>query len=122
MKVDARKLCAEIAEAWNSHDLDRILSHYSEDFVLVSPLVRVKMGIANGTINGRDNVRIWWRAGLDTVPDLQMELIDVHEGVDSFLFVQRMSFMKTASISHFWLNEEGLIKREEFFYPSHDNR
>ena len=35
---EARSFAADWIEAWNSHDLDRIMTHYAEDLVLVSPI------------------------------------------------------------------------------------
>ena len=36
-KEQAQQLAEEWYAAWNSHDLERILSHYSDDVVFVSP-------------------------------------------------------------------------------------
>lgn len=116
MSRDVRQFCMDLVESWNSHDIDRILTHYSEDFILVSPMVKARMGVPDGTLRGKAEVRKWWEAGIKKFPDLSMEFIDVLEGVDSFIFVQRLSLIDTDSASHFWLAEDGLIKREEFFY------
>jgi len=35
---EARSFAADWIEAWNSHDLDRIMTHYAEDLVLISPI------------------------------------------------------------------------------------
>lgn len=43
-KAQADRIGKEWIEAWNSHDLDRILSHYSEDFVMSSPHTREFLG------------------------------------------------------------------------------
>ncbi len=40
-------------EAWNSHDLDRILAHYTEDFVMSSPYIAQVVGEPSGTLPGR---------------------------------------------------------------------
>jgi ketosteroid isomerase-like protein len=116
MTPDVKLLCQQLADAWNSHDIDRILAHYSEDFVLVSPMVKERMGVPDGTLRGKAEVRKWWEPGLKKFTDLRMEYIDVLQGVDSFIFVQHLSLMDSDSASHFWLDEDGLIKREEFFY------
>ena len=34
----AQEFARDWVEAWNSHDIDRILTHYDEDVVLVSPV------------------------------------------------------------------------------------
>lgn len=116
MKRDIRKLCAELVEDWNGGDIERILSHYSEECVLVSPLVRDKLGIASGSLCGRENLRIWWSSGLEKPEPYRMEFVDVMDGVDSFLMIQRLTSMEKTGASRFVLNEDGLIEKEEFFY------
>jgi hypothetical protein len=37
----AERFAHEWIEAWNSHDLERILAHYSDDFVMSSPRIAV---------------------------------------------------------------------------------
>ncbi len=43
--------------AWNAHDLDRIFSHYADDFEMRSPLIVERMGISSGTLKGKDAIR-----------------------------------------------------------------
>ena len=40
----AQAFADEWIEAWNSHDLDRILSHYSDDAELLSPVAAARLG------------------------------------------------------------------------------
>ena len=42
MNIDqafAERFAAEWVEAWNAHDLERVLSHYAEDFEMSSPYI-----------------------------------------------------------------------------------
>jgi hypothetical protein len=50
---DARAFAAEWIAAWNSHDLDRILSHYAGDIVFLSPFAQQLVG--NGPPGDRSN-------------------------------------------------------------------
>ena len=38
-EADAQRFALEWIESWNSHDLERILSHYSDDVEVTSPLI-----------------------------------------------------------------------------------
>jgi ketosteroid isomerase-like protein len=38
-KAFAENFAAEWIAAWNSHDLDRVLSHYAGDFEMSSPII-----------------------------------------------------------------------------------
>jgi hypothetical protein len=51
-KAQADRFGKDWIEAWNSHDLDSILSHYSEDFVMPSPHIAVIAGEPSGVLNG----------------------------------------------------------------------
>jgi len=37
-------------ESWNSHDLEEILSHYSEDFEMTTPFIVSIMNESTGTL------------------------------------------------------------------------
>ena len=41
----ARRFAEERIAAWNAHDLERILPHYSDDFEIHSPLIVERMGV-----------------------------------------------------------------------------
>jgi ketosteroid isomerase-like protein len=79
----ALEFAKEWIEAWNAHDLDRILSHYRDDFEMHSPLIVQRMGIASGSLTGKDAIRPYWAMGLAAQPPLHFELRDVLVGTDS---------------------------------------
>jgi ketosteroid isomerase-like protein len=79
----AEKFAREWVDAWNSHDLDRILSHYADDFQMTSPFIVAMLNQPTGTIQGKENVRAYWANALERLPDLHFDLIEVLAGVDS---------------------------------------
>ena len=76
-------------EAWNSHDLDRILSHYTDDVEVSSPLVAERLGRPGGVVKGKDAVREYWRQSMSLEPPLTFELLDVLVGVDQLTLYYR---------------------------------
>ena len=70
-------------DSWNAHDLDRILSHYSDQFEMSSPVVIQVAGEPSGTLQGKVAVRAYWKKALELIPDLHFELIQVLAGVNS---------------------------------------
>ncbi|MBT9540148.1 hypothetical protein [Thiobacillus sp.] len=52
-KAQADRFWKDGIEARNSHDLDRILSHCSEDFVMSSPHNAVIAGEPGGVLKGK---------------------------------------------------------------------
>lgn len=79
----ARAWSEEWIAAWNSGDLDRILSHYSDDFSMTSPYIVERMGLASGRLEGKAAVRDYWAKGLAMQPQLHFVLTDVVAGVSS---------------------------------------
>ncbi len=76
-------------EAWNSHDLDRILAHYSDDFTMSSPRIATVANEPSGTLAGKAAVGAYWRKALALVPDLHFELISTLVGADSVVLYYR---------------------------------
>lgn len=96
MLPDSKEFALEWIESWNSHDLDRIMSHYAEDVEVTTPMIKVAMGIDNGTLQGKASVRQYWRAALDKVPDLHFELVECTRSVDSIALYYKSVMGKMA--------------------------
>ena len=79
----ARQFAEEWIGAWNSHDLNRILSHYADDFEMSSPVIVAIAGEPSGTLKGKDQVGAYWAKALQRIPDLRFELITTLVGVNS---------------------------------------
>lgn len=82
---DARKFANHWINAWNSRDLDAILSHYSPDVVLTSPTAAKLLQDPSGVVSGKDALRSYFSRGLEAYPNLTFELLDVLWGVSSVL-------------------------------------
>jgi hypothetical protein len=85
----ALSFAQEWIEAWNAHDLERILAHYSEDFEMASPLIIERMGEPSGVLKGKAAVRRYWEQGLAAQPPLRFELLDVLAGIRSITIYYR---------------------------------
>ena len=46
----AERFAREWVEAWNAHDLERVLSHYEDDFEMSSPIIATLMGESSGKL------------------------------------------------------------------------
>ena len=79
----AEEFAHEWIAAWNSHDLERVLAHYTDDFQMTSPLIAQWLGIPDGKLQGKDAIRNYWAQGLAKMPQLEFKLIDVVVGVSS---------------------------------------
>src|SRR5262249_44831701 len=63
-KEFAQSFAHEWIEAWNSHDLDQILSHYADDFVMSSPRIATIAGEPSGVLRGKGPIGAYWKRAL----------------------------------------------------------
>ena len=85
----ALSFAEEWAEAWNAHDLERLLTHYAADVVFSSPQIVRRLGKASGEVNGIDELRAYWGSGLDGETDLHFTVEDVRFSVDTIVINYR---------------------------------
>ena len=97
-------------QAWNSHDLDGILSHYADDVTLVSPTAAALLGDPAGEVRGKAALRAYFAKGLAAYPSLRFELFDVMWGVRSIVLCYlNQKRTKTAEVME--LGDDGLVTR-----------
>lgn len=90
MEADfALKFAQEWEAAWNAHDVERLLSHYSDDVVFQSPYVRHRFQEPTGEVIGKDALRSYWSSGLAQQPDLRFAVDDVRVSVDTLVINYR---------------------------------
>ncbi|MGB2693252.1 MAG: nuclear transport factor 2 family protein [Thermodesulfobacteriota bacterium] len=109
-KEQAQELAKDWIDAWNSHDINHILSHYSDEVVFTSPFIVKLLGDKTGTIQGIANLRSYFIKGLEAYPNLKFELYQVLTGVDSItLYYKTVNEMLAAEVME--LNSEGKIAK-----------
>jgi hypothetical protein len=113
-KTFADHFAADWVDAWNSHDLDRILSHYTDDFEMTSPVIIKVAGEPSGTLKGKENVAAYWAKALQLVPDLHFELLTTLIGVNSITFYYKGVRGLSAEIFHF--NQDGKVTKAYAHY------
>jgi hypothetical protein len=91
----------EWIDSWNSHDLSRILSHYSEDFEMSSPLIIQIAGEPSGMLKGKAAVAAYWKKALQLVPDLWFERLETLVGVNSLTVYYKSARGLSAEVFHF---------------------
>ena len=69
--------------AFNAHDLEAILAHYTEDVEFYSPFILLLKFNESGCINTKDELKAYFQIGLDTYPDLHFTLHHVFVGIDT---------------------------------------
>ena len=106
-EVEVRKFANDWIRAWNSHDLDTIMSHYATEVILISPTAAKLLGDASGTIQGKQAVRSYFERGLQAFPNLTFELLDVMWGISSVvLYYLNQKGTKTAEFMELDANQK----------------
>ncbi|HZZ47053.1 MAG TPA: nuclear transport factor 2 family protein [Pseudonocardia sp.] len=61
--------------AWNNHDVEAVLGHFTDDVVFRSPAAVRLLSDSDGVIRGKDELRRYWTLALEKIPDLRFELL-----------------------------------------------
>ena len=85
--MDFDAFAIEWEAAWNSHSLDRILAHYSNDIVFRSHKAMRLVG--TGELHGRDALRDYWARALKAQPNLSFVVVDVLHGYGMMVITYR---------------------------------
>jgi hypothetical protein len=107
----ARAFVQDWADAWNTHDLHRILAHYDDDIVLLSPLALKLLNNGTGIVQGKTALRDYFQFGLKSYPNLRFELTDVLCGIETIVacYGTNVGENKTAEVMQF--NNAGKVIR-----------
>jgi hypothetical protein len=101
-KEFAERFAVDWIGSWNAHDLDRVLSHYADDFEMSSPFIIQLASESSGTLKGKAAVGAYWRKALELIPDLHFDLISVLVGVTSItLYYKGARGRLAAEVFHF---------------------
>ena len=112
----AEKFAKHWIEAWNSHDLKHVLSHYADDFEMSSPFIPQIAGEPSGTLKGKAAVGAYWAKALEMMPTLRFELVDALVGVNSITLYYRGVRGMAAEV--FFFNADGQVLEAFAHYGS----
>lgn len=105
----AQAFADEWIAAWNARDLDRILSHYRDDFEFRSPLIAALVAEPSGRLQGKAAIRAYWSQALARVPTLHFERVDLLLGAGCLTLYYRGHRGLVAET--FFFDEEGKVRQ-----------
>jgi len=111
----AERFAAEWIAAWNSHDLNRILEHYTDEFEFSSPFMVEIAGEPSGKLKGKAAVGAYWSKALARSPSLKFELQTVLWGVATIIIQYRRHDGRPAA-EWFELDGDGKVIRSAAQY------
>lgn len=104
----AREFAQDWIDSWNTHDLERILTHYEEDIVLTSPVALKLQGTA--TVQGKAALRDYFSRGLEAFPNLRFDLLDILWGTETIVIYYRNNVRGNKTAEVMLLNSTGKIR------------
>lgn len=111
------RFASDWVDAWNRHDIDAVLAHYTDDFEMTTPMIQRVLGVESGTLKGKLAIGDYWRAALRKIPDLAFSVVDVASGVDVVSIYYRAVLGKMA-IETFFFDSRGLVHKAIAAYNS----
>ena len=108
--TNVQKFAKQWVESWNSHNLENIMNHYSDDIEITTPMIKLAAGIENCSLKGKLTVSDYWSKALEKFPDLHFELVEVTSGVNSIALYYK-SIMNKMAVEVMFLNEDNRVYR-----------
>jgi hypothetical protein len=113
-KEKANLFAKDWINSWNSHDLDRVMSHY-DDVEYFSMFLAKLTENKSGFLKGKKNVQEYLSKGLQSYPDLKFKLENIFLGISS-VTLQYISVNNLVAAEVFEFNERGLVSRVQCHY------
>lgn len=71
---EIEKIALKWFEAFNTHDLEKLLSLYSDTAMHYSPKLKIRKPESNGLVSGKDALREWWKDAFERLPTLNYKV------------------------------------------------
>lgn len=98
-------------EAFNEHDLEKLLSLYNDNAQHYSPKLKIRMPETLGLIKGKQALREWWKDAFDRLPSLQYEVIKLTADEEQVFmeYIRHVAGEDDLSVGEVLQIENGLI-------------
>ncbi|WP_291275876.1 nuclear transport factor 2 family protein [Flavobacterium sp.] len=70
-KIENLSIAKNWFEAFNTHDLDALLSLYDDEASHFSPKLKIKKPETKGLIKGKTELKLWWEEAFNNLPSLK---------------------------------------------------
>ena len=104
----AKNFADEWINAWNAHDLNRIMKLYASDIVFHSAGISIVMQNDKSSVKGTAALTEYWRRALELLPELCFQFKDLMIGSDALTIM--FSDDRGQSVAEtFIFNDSGLV-------------
>jgi hypothetical protein len=107
----ARRFGEDWVNAWNSHDLEKILAHYDDEVELTSPIALKLLNNGDGVVRGKAALRAYFLIGIQAYPDLRFDLLNVFWRVETIVLYYGNNVRGNKSAEVMQITPAGKIRR-----------
>ena len=106
-----KQIATKWFEAFNAHDLEKLLSLYNDNAQHYSPKLKIRTPETQGLIKGKQELREWWRDAFDRLPTLQYEVVKLTADEDQVFmeYIRRVDGEDDLSVGEVLQIDNGLI-------------
>lgn len=89
-------------EAFNAHNLEKLLSLYDEEAAHFSPKLKIRHPETQGLVSGKDALSSWWKDSFERLPSLHYKVTSLTSNADRVF----MEYIRTVA------NEDSMLVAE----------
>lgn len=98
-------------EAFNEHNLEKLLSLYDDNAQHYSPKLKIRMPETQGLIKGKPSLRLWWQDAFERLRSLKYEVIKLTADEDQVFmeYIRHVNGEDDLSVGEVLKIENGVI-------------
>ncbi len=115
---EINRIAIEWFEAFNQHDLERLLSLYDESAEHYSPKLKVRLPETKGFIKGENALRQWWKDSFDRLPSLHYKVIQLtpHDNRVFMEYIRQVNGEEDLRVGETLVINKGLIVASRVYH------
>jgi len=105
-------------EAFNTHNLEKLLSLYDNDAEHFSPKLKIRHPETNGLVKGHDALRTWWQDAFERLPSLQYKVTSLTANSDRVFmeYIRNVDNEEAMLVAEVLEIKEGLIVASRVYH------
>jgi len=105
-------------EAFNTHNLEKLLSLYDQDAAHFSPKLKIRHPETNGLVKGKEALRAWWQEAFERLPSLHYKVTSLTANSDRVFmeYVRNVDNEDAMLVAEVLEIKEGLIVASRVYH------
>jgi len=105
-------------EAFNSHNLEKLLSLYDEDAEHFSPKLKLRHPETKGLVIGKEALGIWWKDSFNRLPSLKYKVTSLTANSDRVFmeYIRQVENEESMMVAEVLEIKEGVIVSSRVYH------